>query len=170
MAAPNWCDQLLRQIERTLNEIAAQTAFEFRRDCGIHLAILTEPYMSALLAGKKTVESRFGVQMRPPHYGVAPMDLILLKRQSGPVTAVCSVKKIWCYDLTKTPLEFVRRQFARALCAEDPTFWVQRSHTTLATLMLVDRPIPIAPIDVQKRDRRGWVMLRSASTLRALEE
>jgi len=132
---------------------------------GVHLAILVEPYLGLILEGKKTVESRFGVQRCAPHGQVAPHDIILLKRVSGPVVGICRVRETWFFDLKRTTIDALRARFSRPLCAEDPAFWAERAHTTLATLMSIDLVMSIDPIDVAKRDRRGWVTLRPPATL-----
>src|ERR1700680_4829312 len=50
---------------------------------GIHLAVLTEPYLQFILSGHKTVESRFSMKAIAPFRRVVPGDAILLKRVAG---------------------------------------------------------------------------------------
>jgi hypothetical protein len=132
---------------------------------GVHLAIFLEPYLGLVLDGSKTIESRFGVQRCAPHGCVAPRDILLLKKAGGPVVGVCQVTETWFFDLRKTAIDIVREQFAGPLCADDPAFWAERAHTTLATLMRIGRVTLIRPINVAKRDRRGWVTLRAPASL-----
>jgi len=45
---------------------------------GLHLAILIEPYLGYVLAGKKTVESRFAIRRHAPYGRVHRGDVLLL--------------------------------------------------------------------------------------------
>jgi len=47
------------------------------------------------------------------------------------------------------------------LCISDPEFWSARKNASYATLMRIQRTRKLPPIAVQKRDRRGWVLLRN---------
>lgn len=128
---------------------------------GIHLAVLNEPYLTRIIEGQKTVESRFSIHRQPPFGRVSEGDLLLLKRPSGPVIATCVVDYVWDYELKAGQLDEIRSLFATRLCADDPEFWQARSEKNYATLMRVNNVIEIEPISCEKRDRRGWVVIRS---------
>ena len=132
---------------------------------GVHLGIFVEPYLGFVLDGSKTIESRFGVQRCAPHGRVVVGDVLLLKKVGGPVIGACRIAETWFFDLQKVSLDFIREQFARPLCADDPAFWEQRARATLATLMRIEHVTRIDPIHVDKRDRRGWVTLREGASL-----
>jgi hypothetical protein len=157
MPEPDWIQVLTK-------ELRAETAIP-RSRVGLHLGIFVEPYLSLVLEGRKTIESRFGVQRCAPHGRVSPGDFLLLKASGGPIVGLCQIKETWFFDLRVTALSSVRDRFARPLCAEDADFWRARSHATLATLMRLDNIQPISPIAITKRDRRGWVTLRDANLL-----
>lgn len=124
-----------------------------------HLAVMHEPYLSLILAGRKTVESRFGKRQIAPYGQVSRGDVLLFKHQSGPVAALAEVRHADFYVLDPPTWELVRERFARSLCANDPTFWEQRRLARYATLMRLGAVRPIEPITVKKRDQRGWVVL-----------
>lgn len=128
---------------------------------GIHLAIFNEPYLEYLLVGRKTVESRFGVHRCAPYGKVAPHDLIFLKRSSGPIVGVCTITDVWFYSLNPKSWQRIRTEFTDALCAQDPEFWLHRKSASFATLMQIGKVKRLAPIEFPKKDRRGWVVLRS---------
>jgi hypothetical protein len=159
-----WGASFLRRMADELAGTPIESAMRSDR-VGIHLGIFVEPYLGFVLDGRKTVESRFGVQRCAPHGRVAPGDVLLLKRASGPVLGACRITETWFFDLRKVSLDTVRRQFARSLCALDPGFWQQRAHATLATLMRIDDVTSCVPVTVEKRDRRGWVTLRDGASL-----
>ncbi len=138
--------------------------------CGVHLAIFVEPYLELVLAGKKTIESRFSVNRCPPYNAVKKGDLLLLKRSGGPVVGVASVGQVWSYDLDPDSWFLIRNHFAEQLCITDPEFWASKEGASYATLMRVECALRIEPIPVSKRDRRGWVVLSARNQQQELLE
>lgn len=128
----------------------------------VHLAVFVQPFLDLVLSGKKTVESRFSVVRFPPYGQVARGDLVLLKESGGPVVGVCEVGAAWFYRLDVESWRTIRREFARAICAENPEFWRARERAEFATLMYVTRAKRLPPVRWPKRDRRGWVIVRTA--------
>ena len=129
--------------------------------CGIHLAVFVEPFLEYVLDGSKTVESRFSVNRCAPFGKVSEGDAVLLKRASGPVVGIARVRTVWSYELDESSWAVIRNRFAKALRAQDPEFWLRRRGASYATLMLMDQVLALEPVKWEKRDRRGWVVLRS---------
>lgn len=134
--------------------------FEGETEAGIHLAVFVEPYLSFILQGTKTVESRFSRNYIAPHGRVAVGDLILLKASGKPVVGHCRVSQVWDYVLDPASWEDVR-SFGAALQAQDG-FWESRRNARFATLIRVSDVRRCRPLVVDKRDRRGWVVLRGS--------
>lgn len=130
----------------------------------VHLAVFTEPYLSYLLDGLKTVESRFSVNRCAPYQQVKTGDVLLIKRAGGPVEAMCEVGAVWFYELQDDAWTIIREKFTKALCADDPSFWTDRSEAAYATLLTVKKLRKIDPVRCEKRDRRGWVVLPNTKT------
>lgn len=128
----------------------------------IHLAIFREPYLKFVMDGKKTVETRFARRACPPYRCVNDGDVVLLKRAAGNIIGVCTVEKVWYYQLDPTILSFIKSKFGHAICPVDSSFWVERQEAVVATLMLVSNVIPIENISIEKRDRRGWVVFKNS--------
>ncbi len=131
-------------------------------DFSVHLAIFVEPFLGYVLDGSKTVESRFSVNQCAPFGRVSQGDAVLLKRAGGPVVGIAQVRMVWSYRLDETSWGVIREQFTEALRAQDPDFWEHRRAAAYATLMSIDRVMALKPIEWEKRDRRGWVVVRSA--------
>lgn len=147
--------------ESNLREIVSEDA----SPPGLHLAVFLEPYLSYVLEGKKTVESRFATRRYAPYRQIAPGDIILLKQSGGPIRGLCTVSDVWFYSLTPTSWRKLRKEFAEALCAQDPDFWKERQNASFATLMRLRSVRTIDPVAFPKQDRRGWVVLRSSGSL-----
>lgn len=128
----------------------------------IHLAILVEPYLEYILDGSKTIESRFSKNRIAPFGAVESGDVVLL-RGSDDITlrGLCYVRKVWFYHLNSKNLGFIKSDFAAALRVESSSFWEERKEARFATLIRISDVCRLPPIEVPKRDRRGWVVLQS---------
>jgi len=134
-----------------------------RAGCGIHLAVLVEPYLSLVLEGKKTIESRFSLNRQAPFERVFAGDILLLKRSSGAIEGLCLVSDSWFYRLKpETWLEIER--FSKALCMDDSPFWLGKRKALYGSLMRVSCVSRLDPISAAKLDPRGWVILRERAT------
>jgi hypothetical protein len=127
---------------------------------GIHLAVFAEPFLSMVLSGAKTIESRFSRNRCAPYGEIGDGDIILLKEVAGPICGLAVARRIWCYDLVTEPIDRIRHRFGAGIGADDE-FWASRADALYATLIELDTPTSIAPVNCEKRDRRGWVSLRS---------
>ena len=127
----------------------------------IHLAIFVQPYLQYVLDGSKTVESRFSTRRFAPYDQVKQEDIILLKEASGPVVGICQVKTAWFYELEEESWGEIKQNYTKELCAQDPQFWHDRQDALFATLIRIGQVLPIEPFSVEKRDRRGWVVLHA---------
>ena len=159
-------DQLVDALQRSteghlfwepyLRKLTGSEPFPF----SIHLAVLLEPYLSYILDGSKTVESRFSKHRIAPYRAVAPGDVVLLKKASArSISGVCVVSGAWFYQLDVDSWAEIKGGFARALRADDASFWSQRAGAHYATLMRISDVHATSDIRVPKRDRRGWVVL-----------
>jgi len=169
-----WSNSLLARVQEQLNgheqwwpraDLFSQTP---HRANSLHLAIFVEPFLTFVLDGRKTIESRFSIHRRPPFGCVRSGDLVLVKRSGGPIVAVAEVSKVWYYELDSQAWNFIRRKFSKQLCVDDPEFWESKSSAYFATLMQFARIEKLDEIECSKRDRRGWVVLNPFGEQRRL--
>jgi len=154
-------DELLRQVAGHSFWLSYLTdAAKPASPIGIHLAIFSEPFLSLVFSGKKTVESRFSRNRCAPYGEIGDGDIILIKEVAGPICGVALAKRTWCYDLLTEPIDRIRERFDAGICADDD-FWLSRANALYATLIELAAIASIAPVYCDKRDRRGWVSLRS---------
>jgi hypothetical protein len=155
----NWQEHLVESVGR---ELARQPRWPGNgttlRRTRIHLAILREPYLTLILNGQKTIESRFSKYYRPPFQVAAPGDVVLLKSAAGPIRGAAIVKRAWFFR-RDTTWDDIRNQYGRAMCAQDEEFWEQRAATMYATLLKLEHVVTLSHIRCEKRDRRGWVVV-----------
>src|SRR3569833_1544843 len=110
-------DAVLSETQRSRADRALAAAFGKR---GTHLAVFVEPFLSFLLEGRKTVESRFSVNRCAPYRSVNAGDLVIIKMSGGPIVAIAEVSKVWFYELDEKGLAVIRTRFGRQLCIDDP--------------------------------------------------
>ena len=163
---PDWAGDLLEEMRvalgddpnwsRRLQSVRAGSTL-----IRIHLAIFVEPYLSFILDGSKTVESRFSVTKCAPYGRVGCGDIVMLKRAGGPVTGVCLISNVWSYELDPQSWDHIKKKFSRPLRIAGAEFWEQRRSAQFATLMMISDVCRVAPINIRKKDRRGWVIVHS---------
>lgn len=120
---------------------------------------MREPYLSYLVAGLKTIESRFSINRVDPFDRIKSGDLVLLK--AGAVIGAFVVDGVDCRLLPPGGVTAVRQEHGSEIMADDG-FWVLKQDAKFATLLTVGELLHFPPFEVSKRDMRGWVVLRSA--------
>jgi hypothetical protein len=154
-------DELLQRVDgHSFWMTYLSKALEPGSPLGIHLAIFSEPFLSMVLSGKKTIESRFSRNRCAPYGEVGDGDVILLKEVAGPICGIVLARQFWYFDLDSEPMSRIRDRFGAEM-GVDETFWSTRADSLYATLIKLDSPASIFPLTCDKRDRRGWVSLRS---------
>ena len=148
----------LRAIRGSLT-ISALSAFCSRFGLQCHLVIVSKPYLTRILTGEKSIESRFSKVASVPHGAVFPDDVLLLKETSGPLRAIAVVS----FVSTHGPLspgqaqELMRRHQERLRL--DEGFVAAKRNSRYATLMQLDGVFETPALQISKRDRRPWVVL-----------
>jgi hypothetical protein len=145
-AQPFW----LRRVEHCLTDTAS---------IRLHLAVFREPFLTLLFDGKKTVESRFSRNRIAPYGCIARDDVILLKRNAGPVAGIALAGDPGFYEMGAAAWRDIRARFAAAICAPGEDFWTERAQARYATLIPVRAAMPFAGFSVVKRDRRAWLVI-----------
>lgn len=125
----------------------------------VHLAVMQEPYLSFILSGQKTIESRFSINRIAPFNRVRKRDILLLKRSAGEIMGICEVNQVWFYKLNPNSWTELVDRFSEGICPVDSSFWLSKSRADYATLMQVRHVKPIEGVKFHKADRRGWVVL-----------
>jgi hypothetical protein len=121
---------------------------------------MREPYLTRVLSGEKTVESRF-LQVRiAPFDRVAPGDHLLLKQVGGPIVAKATAAVVRQFaDLTPARVLNLTNTFRDELRL-DADFAAHAQAARYAVLVwLADVRRLTLPCPYAKRDRRGWVVL-----------
>lgn len=134
----------------------------------IHLAVFVEPYLQYVFDGTKTIESRFSVNRCAPFERANEGDIVLLKKSGGGVIGVCLITYIWYYNLDESAWKIIRDRFAAPLAIKDKGFWKRKQRACYASLFKISHVVQFEPLPVEKRDRRGWVVLKHGAERQTL--
>lgn len=124
-----------------------------------HLVILKKPYLKAILAGGKRIESRFSKTRSLPCGQVSPGDKIFLKESSGPVCAMATIAAVNSFEnLTPERINQLKQQYNRYIKA-DEKYWQSKANCKFGLLAWLKDVQPIKPVRISKKDWRTWVIL-----------
>jgi hypothetical protein len=157
--ARNWKLALLDRLRTACLDTPFADLLSRHDAVGVHLAVFVEPYLSFLLHGQKTVESRFSINKHAPYRQVGNGDILVLKKSSGPVCGLCRITNVWFYRLDASSWLEIER-YAKALCMDGSVFWQKKRGASFATLMQVEAVRRLEEFDIDKDDPRSWVVVR----------
>jgi len=125
--------------------------------CKIHLALMVEPYLSLILSGKKTIESRFSTKKIIPFNTISVGDIVVLKKSGGDIVAVFEVEKaIFKHLDNENDIEEVKEKYGKDLCLEDK-FWFEKRDANYVTLIKISHLQPVSPITIKRANRQSWL-------------
>jgi hypothetical protein len=130
-------------------------------EAGLHIACMVEPFLGYILEGRKSIESRFSKPLIPPYQRVAVDDVVLLK--AGPIVASFRTASVEFIELNDREFNRLVTDYSAAICA-DEDFWKARAGKRYATLLGISDVWQLAPLKIDKHDRRGWMVLRGNAT------
>lgn len=126
----------------------------------VHVAILKQSYIRAILSGRKTIESRLSKTARPPYRAVKAGQRIFFKA-SGRAFMATAVAGRTHYEQELTPqrVDALRARFGHRVCAE-AAYWQSKRGCRFASLIELDA---VEAIDVgpgyRKSPYRAWFVL-----------
>lgn len=131
----------------------------FNADYGrAHMAIMIEPYLSWVLSGKKTIESRFSQRRIAPYDKVKKRDIILLKKSGGNIMGVFEAGSVYYYDsLDPYSISALKNQYNEKICGSDE-FWQSRQICKYAALIEINALFVLEPIKVKYKNRSSWIV------------
>lgn len=127
---------------------------------GIHLAVCREPYIQYMINGSKTIESRITKNKITPYGKVKGGDIVILKRSSGPVLAIFTVKNVISFDRSSFNLSTIKNNYQKELQIHDE-WWELKRDARFASLICIEEIIALNPIDITlQKNRQSWIIIR----------
>lgn len=124
-----------------------------------HLGIFTEPCLSYMMIGKKTIESRFSKNKIVPYNKITKDDVVFIKKSGGNILGYLTIKEILFFDLNITSIFDIRKKYAKELCV-DESFWEQKKDSNYATLIIIDSIVKLQPFKINKKGMQTWLILK----------
>ena len=146
------------EIINNLKQQISNEELDELKNHNLHLGIFTEPYLTYMLDGKKTIESRFSKNKILPYNQICKDDIILVKKSSGDVLAYFTIKDILFFDLSKTKIDEIKFNYSKQLCVGEE-FWKNKQNSNYATLMVIDKIVKLNPFHINKRGMQTWIKL-----------
>lgn len=126
-------------------------------DGQFHIAIMVEPYLSRILKGEKTMESRFSKKKISPWNHIAPGDIVILKKSGGEFVAVFEAAQV-IFQEVNHDIQHIQLQYGRELCIDDD-FWQSKQDCKYATLIAISHLFAFCPFSLSFPNRRSWIDL-----------
>lgn len=131
-----------------------------------HLAIFSSNAVEAILAGEKTIESRFSQKRIAPFGEVKVGDMVYIKPPGKEVVGQFKVKKVLSFEgLEKEDWDMIQERYGAGLSlgtkSADEKFFDGHKNAQFGTLIFISQveQFIISPVKISKSDLRGWVVL-----------
>lgn len=132
-----------------------------------HLAIFTPKVITAILSGKKTIDSRFSKNKIAPFLHVTAGDLVYIKAPGEDIIGQFKVKKVLFFDnYQKADFDQLVMEYWSQIGWGDPKEEERfkkekRDGSKYATLLWITEveQFIVPPVRISKSDNRAWVVL-----------
>ena len=132
-----------------------------------HLAILKKKWLEKILAGEKTIESRWYKQKRTPYKSIAQGDVVYLKETGKPVTAKADVKDVLFFDhLTEEKIRKIIQEYGSRIGMTEESI-ARLKGKNYCTLIFVEHPQELTPFHINKK---GFGMMAAWITVDDIEK
>jgi ASC-1-like (ASCH) protein len=129
---------------------------------GLHLAVMTGPFLNLIVTGRKTVESRFHRQRRTPLFTAKPGDVVVFRQSGRPANVAAILGATHYLDIAEVGINTIRASWATRIGVDNDEFWADRADARWASLLELDSVFSIPLQSLHKRDRSAWVTYPSA--------
>lgn len=151
---------IFKEIMENVSSVLPKEKWEQMKEKQFHLGIFTEPYLSYMLEGKKTIESRFSKNRIAPYQQISKDDIVFIKKSGGDVVGYFTIKKIEFYDLERIPIAQIKKRYQKELCVSD-SFWKLKAHSHYATLIFIDELSLLKPFSIHKKGMQTWLVSKN---------
>ncbi len=152
--------QKLTEALQKENEAFWLKRLEERNMGRLHVAVMTEPYFSLVLAGKKTMESRFSQRKIAPWGKVAAGDTVILKKSGGGYAGIFEAGSVqFLQPKNRTDVLAIRAAWNDRLCIEDG-FWQAKADSRYVTLIGIINLCSFEKFFLPCSNRQAWISYR----------
>lgn len=164
-----WKDKLINNLIDSLENSNNYKTFvddilQFK--VNVHLAIFSEPFLTYLLSGRKTLESRLSMNRTAPFGIVAKGDIVVVKKSGGDICAVFRVSEVQFFSNLNAEIikRIDERYGSKILWNLEPAFLLSKADAKFLTLISISSLHRLTGITTEKNDMRAWVTVRKGFT------
>ena len=133
-----------------------------------HVVILNKKFkaLQNILAGNKTIESRWLKNRSAPYNKVKPKDILYFKESSKPLTHKARVTKVHYFDLHHTSPQYIIDKYNTKICLQD-TNWKNREKR-YCVLIEFDSVKKIQPFYIDKTgfgNAAAWLVVKDITKI-----
>jgi len=120
-----------------------------------HIAIMNKKWklIDKIIAGKKTIETRWYVNKISPWDKIKIWETIYFKDSGWPITAKAEVQKIIQFEIKKINIDDILNQYGSQICFFDSLEEVKDRINTKNYWMLIflKNPVKLKPFEIDKK-------------------
>lgn len=131
-----------------------------------HLAIFSLQVAQEIIAGRKTVETRFSLKRISPFGEISSGDIVYIKPSGKPILGQFLVKKVILFEnLNKDDWDLIKNYYGEKLSLGsievDQKYFKEKAEAKYGTVIFIDQveQFITEPITYKKNDKRAWVVL-----------
>ena len=125
----------------------------------MHIAVMTEPYLSLVLSGEKTMESRFSKRKQPPWGKVAQGDTVILKKSGGGYVGIFEAGSVrFFHPESREETAAIQSSWNDRLCIRED-FRQAKADSRYVTLIEIERLCRFEPFFLTFANRQAWIVL-----------
>lgn len=147
-------DEILSNLKLQLNK----EEYEKIKSKNIHLGVFSEPCLTFMLEGKKTIESRISKKRIAPYDRINKDDIVVVKQSGGGVVAYFTIKEIKFINLNEISIDEIKNKYNDELCVSEE-FWEEKRDSSYTTLMFIEHLVKVEPFKINKKGMQTWIVL-----------
>lgn len=149
---------MYQEIVSYLEKELSDSEFNKIKNKKLHLGVFNEPYLTYMLDGRKTIESRFSKNRIAPFNKISRDDIVIIKKSSGNIVGYFTIKDVLFFDNCSNKIKYIKESFGKELCVDD-IFWINKKDSNYATLIIIDKIFKIKPFHINKKGMQTWIVL-----------
>lgn len=146
-------DEILNNLKLQLTK----DEYENIKCKNMHLGVFSEPCLTYMLEGNKTIESRFSKNKIAPYNKITKDDVVVVKKSGGGVVAYFTIRDIKFFDLSEMNIEDIKTRYDKELCVSED-FWIQKSTSNYATLIFIEKLVKLDSFKINKKGMQTWII------------
>lgn len=151
--------KLYNDIIKQLEQQVSDATYQKIENSKMHLGIFSQPFLTLMLDGKKTIESRFSKNKIAPFDKISKYDIVIVKESSKKIVALFTVKEVLQFTMKDTSVHSLKEKYNNEILA-DNQFWNNKEKTSnYATLIKIGELIKLKPFVINKVGMQSWIVL-----------